>query len=332
LAVVIVGGYFLVDRSSGEGVTDVPFDPACNGHILLCDRPFNNVAIAATHNSMSSAEDGFLLANHSKGIIPQLDSGYRGLLIDLHYGLDSDRTPVVVTDRAPTPEEREELIRELGASAVRSAEQLRQRNLDAGGTRQLYLCHGLCELGATPFSSNLEGIRGWLERNPREVLLIIIQDEVSPDDVADAFAEARLVQYLHTQVLDEPWPTLHQMIDSGRRLVVMAENDTGDVPWYHDLFTFAQETPYSFETVGDFNCEPNRGQPDSPMFMINHWVTPPLAQTGVRANSSEVLSERVEVCQRERGLFPNILAVDFYASGDTLSIVANLNGVPLPEG
>ena len=320
LAAVIVGGYFAVDRSGGEGVADVPFDPGCNGHVLLCDRRFNDVAIAATHNSMSAAEDGFLMANHSKGIIPQLEAGYRGLLIDLHYGLDTDRTPVVVTDQAPlTPEEREQLVHRLGAAAVRSAEQLRQRNLDAGGTREVYLCHGLCELGATRFSTELERIRGWLERNPRELLLIIIEDHVTPGDVADAFEEAGLVEYLHTQALDEPWPTLHQMIDSGRRLVVMAENETGDVPWYHDVFTYTQETPYSFETVVDFSCDPNRGQPNSPLFMINHWVTPPLAQAGARANSVEVILERLKVCQEVRGMLPNILAVDFYTRGDTLA-------------
>ncbi len=146
LAAVIVGGYFVVSRSAGEGIASVPFDPRCNGSVILCDRRFNDIVIAATHNSMSSAEDGFLLANHSKGIIPQLEAGYRGLLIDVHYGLDSDRTQVVVTDRAsPTLEERSELIRELGPAAVRSAEELRKRNLDAGGTREIYLCHGLCE-------------------------------------------------------------------------------------------------------------------------------------------------------------------------------------------
>ena len=86
------------------------------------------------------------------------------------------------------------------------------------------------------------------------------------------------------------------------------------------MFIFAQETPYSFETVGDFNCEPNRGQPDNPMLMLHHWVTPPLARTGGRANSAEVLLERLEVCQDIRGLLPSILAVDFYARGDALDL------------
>ena len=326
LAAVIVGGFFLVSRSAGEGIVDVSPDPRCNDSVVLCDRRFNDIVIAATHNSMSSAEDGFLLANHSKGIIPQLEAGYRGLLIDIHYGLDSDRAPVVVTDRAsPTVEEREQLIRELGPAAVRSAEELRQRDLDAGGTREIYLCHGLCELGATRFSTELQRIRGWLKNNPREVLIIVIQDEVTPGDVAEELEEAGLVEHLHAQALDEPWPTLRQMIKSGRRLVVMTENDTGDVPWFHDVFAFAQETPYSFKTVEDFNCDSNRGLPNSPLFMINHWVTPPLAETGSQANSTESLLERIEVCQQVRGLVPNILAVDFYNRGDTLEIVRNLN-------
>ena len=330
---VIVGGYFAIDRSGGGSMTGVPFtaafDPACNGHVLLCDRRLDDIAIPATHNSMASAEDGFVLANHSRGIIPQLEAGYRGLMIDLYYGIDSERSPVVVTDIAPlTPEDREALTAELGDAAVASAEELRQRSLAAGGARDIYMCHGLCEVGATLFSAELERIRGWLERNPRETLVIIIQDKVTPQDVAHAFESAGLMQYVHTQGFAKPWPTLLEMIDSGRRLVVMSEKDNGGIPWYHDAFTMVQETVYEFEKVEDFNCELNRGRPDSPLFLINHWVTPAFAGTGAVANSTEVLEKRVADCREQRGLVPNILAVDFYAEGDALAIAARLNGIP----
>ena len=333
VAAVVAGGYFVIDRSGGgsqAGAAFTPaFDPACNGHVLLCDRRLDNIVIAATHNSMSSAEDGFVLANHSRGIIPQLEAGYRGLLVDLHYGIKSERSPVVVTDIAPlTPEEREELAAELGDEAVASAEELRQRNLAAGGVRDIYLCHNLCEVGATLLSAELERIRVWLERNPREALVIIIQDLVTPQDVADAFESAGLMQYTHTQELGASWPTLLEMIESGRRLVVMAENDSGALPWYHDAFAFVQETPYTFETTEDFSCKPNRGRPDSPLFMINHWITPALSEAGAAANSAAVLEKRLAECREERGLVPNILAVDFYAQGDALSVAAKLNGVP----
>ena len=329
-AAVIVVGYFAIDRSAGPGesAVAVPASSGCNGHFLLCDRRLDDIAIAAAHNAMSSAEDGFVLANHSRGIIPQLDAGYRGLLIDVYPGIESERSAVVVTDVAPaTPEDRLLLVEQLGETAVRSAEELRQRNLDAGGKRELYLCHLQCEIGATPFAAELERIRGWLEENPREALVIIIEDHAPPEDITGAFSEAGLVRYTHTQAFDAPWPTLREMIDSGRRLVIMAENDIGGVPWYHDAFTFVQETPYHFETVAEFNCAPNRGRDDSPLFMVNHWVTPALAEAGSVANSAPVLNERIAACREERGLLPNIIGVDFYASGDALAVVDSINGV-----
>ena len=150
---------------------------------------------------------------------------------------------------------------------------------------------------------------------------------MAPQDVVEAFESAGLAQYTHAQEVGAPWPTLLEMIDSGRRLVVMAENDGGEVSWYHDAFAFVQDTPYTFETVQDFSCEPNRGSADSPLFMINHWLTPALAETGAVANSAEALEKRIANCREERGLVPNILAIDFYAQGDALAVAEKLNGV-----
>ena len=329
---VIVGGYFAIAGSGGAGTDAAPpaaaAVPECNGHISLCGRRFNEIAIAATHNSMSSAEDGFSLANHSRGIIHQLNKGYRGLLIDLYYGLKSERTLGVVTDIAPhTPEERAQLVEQWGEATVRSAEELRRRTIDAGGERQLYLCHRLCETGATPFAAELERLRGWLRANPGETLIIIIEDNVEPQDVSAAFENAKLLPYLHTQTPGASWPTLRQMIDSGRRLVVMAEKNTGDIPWYHNAYAFTQETPFSFETVDQFNCDPNRGDPDNPLFMINHWITPASANAADTANTVQTLNRRIAECQAKRNRSPNIIAVDFYARGDALSVVAELNGI-----
>ena len=73
----MVLGYFAIDRGAGKGerAVAVPAGAGCNGHLLLCDRRLDDIAIAAAHNAMSSAEDGFVLANHSRGIIPQLEAG-----------------------------------------------------------------------------------------------------------------------------------------------------------------------------------------------------------------------------------------------------------------
>ena len=56
----------------------------CNGQSDLCSRRINEVAFAATHNAMSSAEDGWLGPNHLYAIPTQLQDGIRGLNLDTH--------------------------------------------------------------------------------------------------------------------------------------------------------------------------------------------------------------------------------------------------------
>src|SRR4029077_16578029 len=105
-----------------------------------------------------------------------------------------------------------------------------------------------------------------------------------------------------------PFPTLRQMIDSGQRLVVMAENDAGDGPWdplasHQGL----QETPFRFRTAGALtqesqlaaSCRPNRGPASAPLFLLNHWVdtTPtPRVSLAATVNAREPLLARATTC------------------------------------
>ena len=49
------------------------------------------------------------------------------------------------------------------------------------------------------------------------------------------------------------WPTLGELIERDKRLLVMAERDNGDgkFPWYQQAFDLIQETPYTFENVDE---------------------------------------------------------------------------------
>jgi hypothetical protein len=49
--------------------------------------------------------------------------------------------------------------------------------------------------------------------------------------------------------------------------------------------------------------------------------------TATGVNSHEVIVERARACERERGLMPNYIAVDFYGLGDLMGAVDTLNGV-----
>lgn len=58
---------------------------ACNGAPELCDRRFDEVAYATTHNAMSNVEDGFTGPNQNLSVVHQLEAGVRGLMLDTHY-------------------------------------------------------------------------------------------------------------------------------------------------------------------------------------------------------------------------------------------------------
>jgi hypothetical protein len=56
----------------------------CNGAEALCDRRFDQVVFPASHNAMSSSDDGWLAPDQEHGIARALADGIRALLIDTY--------------------------------------------------------------------------------------------------------------------------------------------------------------------------------------------------------------------------------------------------------
>ncbi len=295
----------------------------CNGFDPLCERRLDEVVFAATHNSMSAATEGFIPPNHAKDMASQLRQGYRALLIDTWNGFDQG-SYVYTADNVngPSPEDQAE---RLGEEAVAAAERLRSKAPNREN-EQVYLCHELCEVGAIPFEPALVELGVWLKQNPREVLILFIQDQISPADTEAVFERAGLVDNIRQLDLDSPLPTLIELIESDQRLIVLAENNAEGVDWYLDGFSFFQETPFGFKSLEEFSCAPNRGNTDSPLFLVNHSFELPLNSNNY-INNRDVLLPRLEQCQEERGLLPNLVAVDFGEAGDVIEVVNELNGV-----
>ena len=281
-----------------------PAGPVCNGSEQLCDRTLDQVAFAATHNSMSAADQvGWKLTQQERGIPAQLDAGIRGLLIDMYYA----------------------------AKTRRGIQNLPKRQIGLVG--EVYLCHAVCGLGATRAADALRGVRDFLHEHPREVLVFSIEDHVRPPDIAQAFEQSGLARYVWRGPLGPGrFPTLREMIDRNQRVVVMAENKTGDVPWLRQQFDLVQETPYRFgspaEVAATSSCRPNRGGVRNPLFLLNNWVdTSPLPQprNAATVNAFETLLKRARTCARLRQRLPNLVAVDFFEQGDVVGVVRALN-------
>ena len=289
---------------------------ACNGHPELCDRPYDEVVYAATHNSMSSPDVVLIWPEHDGDIRSQLDQGIRALLIDTHHW-----TPLVSDEQ-------------LAAADPYLPTGVAERTFDALGPLRegrdgAYLCHNECALGAIPLLDALRTIREFLGENPDEVVTLIIQDAITPAETADAFTRAGLDRYVHEHAQGAPWATLGELIDRGERLAVFAEAGGPPPGWYHQAFESIQETPYRFEEPDDFTCAPNRGDPEATLFLLNHWVqrVAPDRADAVDVNGHDAIVDRARECRGERGLLPNYIAVNFYSIGGLSDAVATLNGL-----
>jgi hypothetical protein len=332
LALAAITGTALIAGGTDDAPAATP--STCNGHAELCDRPLDDVVIAATHNSMSAPQEGFLSSEQERPIPGQLADGIRGLLFDTYYG---DK---LENGRVRTELEGNSLIataRDSGVSQadIEAALRLRDRaGFQGEGKRGMFLCHGFCELGATALPGVLDRIHDFLVTHPGEVVVIVNQDYVTPEDFVKAIGDAGLSRYAATDLTQ----TLRQMIDSDKRLVLLAENHAGAAPWYQLAYDkLVEETPFHFTSAAALttpaklpaSCRPNRGPENAPFFLINHWVSTdpvPRPSDAAKVNAYAPLLARARECGRIREHLPNLLAINFYKEGDVFRVVDSLNG------
>ncbi len=286
----------------------------CNTAVDLCDRRYDEIAHATTHNAFSALLEGFVGANQFFGMSLQLADGVRGLMLDTHY-----YTP-------------------------------------PGGEESTYLCHGVgnCGGGNRPLVDGLLEIRSFLDARPHEVVTLILESYVSEADTQAALAAAGLVDFAYAHPPEaSQWPTLRQMIESGRRLVVFTDDRSASLPWHHYVWDHAWETRFSFTSPDqfgcgetqppeDYGCAGNRGSPANPLFILNHFITLTTGAPNQAAivNREECLLTRALQCEAETGHFQNFITVDFwrfipgflppgsYTRAEFFRVVDTLNELP----
>ncbi len=195
----------------------------------------------------------------------------------------------------------------------------------------VYLCHGgIFVGGSTLLENELNEIKIFMDMYTREIITIIFESYVTAEDVRAVFESTGLIDYMHVQPADQPWPTLQEMIDQNRRLIVFTDTDDAlpDMPWYHYGWDYYWETHYSAATPEDFSCAPNRGDTDNSLFILNHFLTNEIGGAKYLAeqvNYTPFFGDRGLECQGNAGQLPNFITVDFYSVGDAFEVVDMLN-------
>ena len=234
--------------------------------------------------------------------------------------------------------------------------------------RDVYLCHVYCEYGATKFTTALGYTRQFLNDNPDNVIIWFIGDYVSKADTEKALREAKVFDRVWDYDPAAPMPTLGKMIDAKKNIVMISEFSGAPPAWNIKGYGVFQDTPFTFrkdselyapgspkytgtatvdgpvaatvtgadgieqwtkDWAGVPSCAPNRGTPSSPLFQINHWITPagaaPTIGEAKDVNAYDVLMPRVRDCMTQRGKLPTIVGVNFVEIGDALKVVNELN-------
>lgn len=202
---------------------------------------------------------------------------------------------------------------------------------DKNGIPTVY--HSLSFLGSVPLSSNLNEIKTFLEDNPTEIITIIFQSNISADMTEQAFIDAGLNDYLFEKNDLLPWPTLEEMINSNKRLVVFTDQDdaSDQQKWYHYVWDYAVETHFTVNSVDEFTCDYNRGDPENDLFIFNHFITSSVGigniDQATTANSNPFFISRINDCIFEKEKLPNFITVDFYETGNCCDVVNTLNSM-----
>lgn len=221
-----------------------------------------------------------------------------------------------------------------------------------GSDGQIHLCHTSCSLlDAGTLATYLSPVKSWLDSNPNDVvsLLIVNNDDLPASTFGSVFSSVGLDSLAYTpssaSLASTAWPTLGEMIDSGKRLVVFMDfkADFTEVPYIVDEFTNVWETAFDV-TDQTFNCEVNRtGTADNKMYLINHFLDENETLLGTTfpvpnkdllnvtnsASGTGSLGLQAQQCGAQWGKYPNFMLVDFYdyGGGSVFQVAAQLNGI-----
>lgn len=212
-------------------------DLVCNGRAELCDRSYGNVTFLTSHDSFAYSTNPLELARtQSLDLTAQMNLGVRALQAQSHM---------------------------------------------KDGV--LHFCHTSCLLfDGGSVLSYLQTVKRFMDSHPNDVFTFIFTnpERLSPKNIWDpVFQQSGLASMAYVPprrpLKASEWPTLRQLIQTGKRLVVFMDygTNTADVSYILPEFDHIWEPPFS-STDPSFPCRVDRmnGPLSSQdhMFMINH--------------------------------------------------------------
>lgn len=279
----------------------------CNGHADLCNRSYGNTSFLGAHDSFAASGNPFALARTQEvDVDTQLMLGVRLLQAQAHMN-----------------------------------------------RKDLHFCHTSCSLfDGGKVERYFKRVKHFLDRHPNEVLTLILAnpENVSAVDMwrpifeSSGLADMAYVPPNSTMTRGD-WPTLKEMLDSGKRVVVFMDKgaEDGTVPYILPQFNMMWEDEYD-PADSKFPCAVDRTggslAPSQQLNLINHnlnlnilpfgrGLRIPARLDSPRTNSvNSILNHANHCAPLANDNLPNFVLVDFVNIGQGVKAVAQLNGFP----
>ncbi|NVB40272.1 hypothetical protein G6O69_20690 [Pseudenhygromyxa sp. WMMC2535] len=263
-------------------------EPTCNCHVELCERPYDEVVFAGTHNSYSATGEGYIAvaANQTYGVAQQLADGVRLLMLDTVYADDDSGAILlchgscnfgstvhaevladIVSFMTENPGEIVTIIYEDDVSAEDLA-------LDFAATGAIDLVY--THVGGEPWPTLAEMVAA-------DTRLVITAEQGGPPPD------------WHHHVWDLAWDTPYGPMDPDALSCALNRGSSDN-----DLFLVNHWVNSPFGT--------------------------PSVDNATIVNEYDVLLERAQACWAAWEHPTNFVAVDFYDRGDLIAVVDTLNG------
>ncbi|MEE2961581.1 MAG: phosphatidylinositol-specific phospholipase C domain-containing protein [Myxococcota bacterium] len=199
---------------------------------------------------------------------------------------------------------------------------------DDSGSKIPLLCHGGCKLGSQPLVDGLRSITDFIEANEREVLVLLVQNEIPDTALVDFLSQNEISEYFYTHPAGQPWPSLSTLIEANARVVMFSTTqNTGAPGWYHSQEDYVLSTNFGAKEEAQLSCDFPKAIEDNSLLLLKHVLANPIALPDLAevVNTQASLRTRVEACSRGWKRNPNIIQVDFHTIGDWREVVKELN-------
>ncbi|KAJ5157010.1 uncharacterized protein N7482_008110 [Penicillium canariense] len=274
----------------------------CNGWAEYCSRSYSSVTFVGSHDSAFVGD--LPQQNQNLDVTAQLNMGIRFLQAQTHHSLFDDNV--------------------------------------------LELCHTSCLLeDAGTLKSFLGTVKAFLDANANEVVTLLLTngDSVSITEFGSTFSSSGIDSYAFAPSSSPlsigDWPTIGDLISSGKRLVVFLDYgaDTSKVNYILDEFAYYFETPYDVTDSSFSGCSidrPSGASASGRMYIVNHFLDVDIlgvkvpdrdaAATTNAATGKGSIGAQAAVCEALYNRAPNVVLADFVDKGNVIEAQNELNG------